>query len=250
MMQFEKKEWNGFQRLDFTLEGRQAILIVPDKPVEGKKWLLKTEYFDAFPNFEIEMVRRGYHLAYIANETRWHKDEADDNAKAALADFLKSEFGLHEKCLPVGMSCGGMQAVYFAARYPQKVAALYLDAPVMNLLSCPCAAGRDVGEKQPTFDFMYEEMVRTTGRTLIDLINYRNHPIDHVDAIMEHNIPVMLICGGKDVIVPYSENGKLLVEKMRAAGKDLTLIIKPDCEHHPHGLEDLTPLLDFVSKHY
>ena len=249
-MNYTESTWNGFQRLDFQLNGRDAILIVPEKAVEGKKWLLKTEYFDAFPNFEIEMVRRGYHLAYIANETRWHKDEKDDEAKAALADFLKEEFGLNEKCVPVGMSCGGMQAVYFAAKFPEKVAALYLDAPVMNLLSCPCAAGRDVGEKQPTFDAMYNEMVRLTGRPLIDLINYRNHPIDNVDPILENNIPVMRICGGKDIVVPYKENGKLLVEKMRAAGKDLTLIIKPDCEHHPHGLADLTPLLDFVGKHY
>lgn len=249
-MKFKESTWNGFKRLDFVLNGREAILIVPKEPCEGKKWLLKTEYFDAFPGFEMEMVKQGYHLAYIQNYTRWHKDEADDDAKAALADFLKKEFGLHDQCLPVGMSCGGMQAVYFAAKYPQKVAALYLDAPVMNLLSCPCAAGRDVGEKQVTFDFMYNEMVQHTGRTLVDLLNYRNHPIDNVDPILENNIPVMLICGGKDIIVPYAENGKLLVEKMRAAGKDLTLIIKPDCEHHPHGLDDLTPLLDFVRKHY
>ena len=249
-MIYTESTWNGFKRLDFQLAEREAILIVPHQPREDGKWLLKTEYFDAFPAFEIEMVKRGYHLAYIKNETRWHKDAADDDAKAALADFLKAEFGLHDQCLPVGMSCGGMQAVYFAAKYPEKVAALYLDAPVMNLLSCPCAAGRDVGEKQPTFDAMYDEMVRFTGRTLIDLINYRNHPIDNVDAIIENNIPVMLICGGKDIIVPYDENGKLLVEKMRAAGKELTLIIKPGCEHHPHGLEDLTPLLDFVGKHY
>ncbi len=249
-MVYTKSTWNGFQRLDFELNGREAILILPETSVEGKKWLLKTEYFDAFPAFEIEMVKQGYHLAYIKNETRWHKDEADDDAKAALADFLVKEFGLNEKCLPVGMSCGGMQAVYFTAKYPEKVAALYLDAPVMNLLSCPCAAGRDVGEKQATFDYMYDEMVRLTGRTLVDLINYRNHPIDNVDAIIENNIPVMLIVGGKDIIVPYGENGKLLVEKMRKAGKDLTLIIKPDCEHHPHSLEDLTPLLDFVRKHY
>jgi hypothetical protein len=50
--------------------------------------------------------------------------------------------------------------------------------------------------------------------------------------------------------VPYEENGKLLQQKLLAAGSDITVIVKPDCEHHPHGLEDLTPLLDFVGKHY
>ncbi len=249
-MNFAESTWNGFKRLDFVLNDREAILICPENPVEGKKWLLKTEYFDAFPAFEIEMVKQGYHLAYIKNYTRWHKDEADDDAKAALADFLKEEFGLHEKCLPVGMSCGGMQAVYFTAKYPEKVAALYLDAPVMNLLSCPCAAGRDVSEKQEAFDHMYKEMVEFTGRTMVDLLNYRNHPIDNVDAIIDNKIPVFLICGDKDIVVPYNENGKLLQEKMLAAGADITVLLKPGCEHHPHGLEDLTPLLAFAHKHY
>ena len=65
-MVYTKSTWNGFERLDFELNGREAILILPEKSVEGKKWLLKTEYFDAFPAFEIEMVRRGYHPAASA----------------------------------------------------------------------------------------------------------------------------------------------------------------------------------------
>ena len=39
------------------------------------------------------------------------------------------------------MSCGGMHAVYIAAKYPEYVSLLYLDAPVLNLLSCPCGIG-------------------------------------------------------------------------------------------------------------
>ena len=57
--------WNGFKRIDFEFEGREAILVFPHIPNEGKNWLFKTEYFDAFPEFEIEMIKRGWHLAYI-----------------------------------------------------------------------------------------------------------------------------------------------------------------------------------------
>ena len=59
--------WNGFRRLDFTFEGREATLVVPDKANDNKNWLFKTEYFHAFPEFEAEMVKRGWHLAYIKN---------------------------------------------------------------------------------------------------------------------------------------------------------------------------------------
>jgi len=235
-------EWNGFERLDFTLDGRKAILIKPQRAVEGNKWLLKTEYFDAFPLFEIEMVKRGYHLAYIENKTRWHLD-SDDDAKAMLCEYLIKEFSLNKKCMPVGMSCGGMHAVYMAAKYPQYIAALYLDAPVLNLLSCPCGIGKGA-------TYMYEEFVNARNETVEDLINYRNHPIDNVHKIVENNIPVMLVCGDSDEIVPYDENGKHLTEYMKSYGGDITEIIKAGCGHHPHGLEDNTPLIEFTLKNY
>ena len=248
-MVYLESTWNGFKRLDFILNGRQAILIVPDKAVEGKKWLLKTEYFDAFPNFEIEMVRRGYHLAYIKNESGWHKPK-DSEAKAKLADFLHEEFGLHEKCMPVGMSCGGLQAMYFTGHYPEKVAALYLDAPVINLLSCPCAVGRDVSLKQVSFDRMYQGMIAAHGMMVHDMLNYRNHPYDHAPAIIKHNIPVILVSGDADYVVPYEENGKALKEYLLAHGGNYTEVIKPGGDHHPHGLEDPTPIVEFTEKYY
>ncbi len=248
-MTYLESQWNGFKRLDFVLNDRIAILIVPEKPCEGKKWLLKTEYFDAFPNFEIEMVRRGYHLAYIQNESGWHAP-GDSDAKAALADFLVKEFGLNEKCMPVGMSCGGLQAMHFTGNYPEKVAALYLDAPVMNLLSCPCAIGRDVSERQASFDRMYHGMIKTHGLMVDGMLNFRNHPIDQAHAIIEHNIPVILVSGDADYVVPYHENGKALKEYLLARGGNYTEIIKPGCDHHPHGLEDPTPLVAFTQKYY
>ena len=128
--------WNGYKRIDFSFEGRECILVFPTCANENKNWLLKTEYFDAFPSFEVEMLSRGWHLAYIKNVTRWCLDE-DLDLKERFAEFLCREYGLYPKCVPVGMSCGGMIATKFAAKYPHRVSALYLDAPVMNLLSCP-----------------------------------------------------------------------------------------------------------------
>jgi len=226
--------------LDFVLDGRRAKLVCPENPCEGKPWLLKTEYFGAFPQFEVDMLVRGWHLAYIENQTRWHVN-ADDAAKEALCRHLQAEFGLMSRCIPVGMSCGGLQGVYFAAAYPRRVAALYLDAPVMNLLSCPCSAGaakEDAG--------MYEEFVYSTGMTRADLLNYRNHPIDNLQPILDNHIPIFLVCGAKDTVVPYEENGKVLYERITAGGGQIIQVVKPECDHHPHGLEDTGPIIQFV----
>ena len=240
-MDYSEDRWNEFKRLSFVLNGREAFLVLPESEKNGK-WLLKTEYFGAFPDFEIEMLKRGYCLAYISNSTRWHRD-SDDDAKADLAEFLKKEFALSDKCMPVGMSCGGMHAVYFAAKYPEYVAALYLDAPVLNLLSCPCGVGNGTDE-------MYEEFLRDRGITVSQLINYREHPIDKVPILLENRIPVFLVCGDSDGVVPYSENGEVLAQIYENNAVPLEKIIKPGCGHHPHGLKNLKPLIDFTEKYY
>ena len=233
--------WNGFRRIDFEFEGREAILVFPDNANQEKNWLLKTEYFDAFPNFEVEMVKRGWHLAYIKNVTRWCLDE-DLDLKKRFAEYLSAEYGLYSKCVPVGMSCGGMIAVKFTARYPQLVSALYLDAPVMNLLSCPAALGVATVS-------LWEEFAEHTGTTLSELICYREHPIDRMHILLENNIPVMLVYGDSDEVVPYCENGALLEKYYRDNGGIITAIGKAGCGHHPHGLEDNSPIIEFVEKY-
>lgn len=241
-MDYTETIWNGYKCLEFDFQGRPAILVCPRSSCEGNKWLFKTEYFGAFPSFELDMLERGYHLAYLTNKTRWH-DETDDDAKEAFCEFLHREFELHTKCVPVGMSCGGMLAVYFAAKYPQRIAALYLDAPVLNLLSCPAGVGIAGNE-------LYKEFVEHTGMTISELINYRNHPIDHIDSLLTYKIPVFLVAGDSDKVVPYVENGRPFYEYYRQNGGDIFSIVKPGCDHHPHGLEDNTPLIEFVTKYY
>ena len=241
-MEYTKSIWNDFERLDFQLDGRKAILVCPKTPRADKKWLFKTEYFGAFPSFEIEMLNRGYYVAHISNITRWCLPE-DTDAKATLCEFLINRLGLYPKCMTVGMSCGGMQSVYLAAKYPQYVAAMYLDAPVLNLLSCPCGLG--VAEVN-----FYDEYVKATGKTVSDLLNYREHPIDKVDMAIAAGIPAILICGDSDKTVPYVENGKLLTEKYRKSDVPFVEILKENYDHHPHGLDDMTPLIEFTKKYY
>ena len=241
-MEYIKKEWYGFELLEFEFKGRNAKLVCPQKPHPDKKWLLKTEYFGAFPDFELEMLNLGYYIAHIDNITRWCLPE-DTDVQADFCKYLSQEFGLYEKCMTVGMSCGGMQSVYLAAKYPQYVAAMYLDAPVLNLLSCPCGLG--VAEVS-----FYDEYVKATGKTVSDLLNFREHPIDKVDNVISERIPAILVCGDSDKTVPYVENGRLLAEKYRNSNVPFIEILKVNCDHHPHGLDDLSLLIQFAKRYY
>ena len=233
--------WNGFKMIEFEFEGREALLVFPREANSGRNWLLKTEYFGAFPSFEIEMLGRGWHLAYVKNITRWCLDE-DLDLKARFAEYLHREYALSERCVPVGMSCGGLIACKFAARYPDCISALYLDAPVMNLLSCPGGIGIGSSKALPEF-FAATEM------TFSKLIGYREHPIDKMPDLLRHGIPIVLVYGDSDHVVPYCENGALLTEYYTKNGGNILAIGKKNCDHHPHGLEDNTPIIEFVEKY-
>lgn len=232
---------NDFEKIKFEFEGRQAVLVFPVKANTNKNWLLKTEYFGAFPDFEIEMLERGWHLAYISNKTRWCLDD-DLDIKKKFADYLIKEYGLYKKCVPVGMSCGGLIGSKFAAKYPEYVSALYLDSPVMNLLSCPADMG--IGKSG-----MMNEFVGATGITASKLICYREHPIDKMDILLKNNIPVIMVYGDSDEIVPYSENGAVLEKYYRDNGGIIECIGKRGCGHHPHGLPDNSVIVQFVEKY-
>src|SRR4051812_33379158 len=57
--------WNGFVRHDFRVDGRDVIVVEPEEALPGKPWAWRGEFFGAFPNADIELVRRGWHLAYM-----------------------------------------------------------------------------------------------------------------------------------------------------------------------------------------
>lgn len=241
-MEFTTSEWNGFKRLDFKFNNRDCILICPDTPCEGNKWLYRTEYFGAFADLEIALIKKGYHLAYMQNTTRMCP-EVDTDMRPLFCDFLTKEFGLNEKCALVGFSCGGMQSVYFAAKYPRYVACAYLDAPVMNYLSWPFALG--VGQNDCS-----EEFICNMGMDLSEMLNFRNHPIDQKEKLLKSGIPILLVSGDSDKTVPFCENGQLLYDYFKVNGGNIELIIKPGGDHHPHGLPDNTPIIDFIQKYY
>lgn len=230
--------WYGYEMNEFEFDGKKAKIVFPSTPAKGNPWAMKTEYFAAFQNAEKALVDKGYHLVFIENTTRWCIDE-DLDRRHRFTQYLISEYSLSSKCAIVGMSCGGMIGVKYAARYPGDVAVLYLDAPVMNLLSCPAGVGKAGND-------MLAEFTEHTGVTVSKLLNYREHPIDMKDILLKNNIPIILVCGDADMVVPYEENGKILYDYYKSHNGAIELILKEGCDHHPHGLDDPEPIVNYI----
>lgn len=225
-----------------SFEGRAAGIVRPFEPCADGRWAVYTEYFGAFPGVAEALLRRGFCIVQFENTNRWGLD-ADAEARWRFADFLEREKGLSHRCATIGMSCGGLQAVKFAAKQPERMAVMYLDAPVMNLLSCPMGLGRALRDGETI-----RECLDALGLTETEMLSYREHPLDYIPALVAGRVPLALVYGMNDDVVPFEENGALLAEAYRKHEVPLLLIGKEDCGHHPHGLEDPAPIADFIER--
>lgn len=223
--------WNNFQCEEFEFEGKSAIIVFPDKKRNDGSWLLKTEYWDGYPQAEIEMLKRGFHLAYVKNETRF-ATEADCGRKARFVKYISENYGLKDKCTLVGYSCGGAHAINFAGYYPECVSCIFIDAPVLNFCDYPGRLNDKKCERVWENEFVYAY----PGITRAKLFSFENHPINRIPELKKHKIPIIMLYGTEDETVYYSRNGKLLELEYEDMPELLTVIPRYIEGHHPHGI--------------
>lgn len=240
MQLFEGK----YKTEELEFEGRQGIIVFPSDKTKNTHFLIKTEYFGEFTNLECAMLDEGYHLIFLRNKHRWGSYD-DIDAKARFIKFVSGKYKLSKKCVPVGMSCGGMFAVKLAAKYPELISAMYLDAPVINLLSCPF----NFGNTHKYDEGMINEALSALGLTISDMLVYRDSPYDHLSELIAHKIPVIMLYGDLDDVVPYEENGIHLERIYHKNNIPITVIKKEGVGHHPHSLLDPSPIKDFILKY-
>ena len=231
-----------YQCENFLFENHKAIIVHPKEGRLNGFLAVKTEYWGAFPEaIEIPLLDNGFHLCYIENDNRFGVNE-DLDRKARLLRFVQAKYGLQSKCILVGMSCGGMIAIKMAARYPELIKCLYLDAPVVNYMSWPCGFG--ISKFVPSD---HSEILNALGlKDISQLLACRDMPLDVLPILVENKIPTVMVSGDSDQVVPYCENGALLEKAYKDAGVEIEVYIKKGGDHHPHGLENPKVVLDFI----
>ncbi len=233
--------WYGFKIKHFEFEGAEAVLVFPEKADKNGNFALKTEYFGAFPETEIALLKRGFHVAYLKNRTRFAtRDDCDK--KAAFVKYLHEKYGLRDKCVPIGMSCGGAHAVNFAGYYPDLVACMFIDAPVLNF--CDYPGKFDKKECEGVWE--NEFVLAYPGIKRADLPGFDNHPIGKAHILKTQKIPIIMLYGTEDRTVNYDENGRLLEDYYE--GSELLKIVPRRLQgHHPHGIpNDPSMIVDFI----
>ena len=240
------EKWRDRYRMErFEFEGREAIIVYPEKCDRNRRWALKTEYFGAFQDLEEKLVENGFHLLFLKNRNRWGADD-DLDAKKRFAVMLQEQYGLSGKCVMIGMSCGGLHAIKQAAKYPEMASLLYLDAPVVNLLSCPFGLGTYHTDLAPSAQ---QEVFDALQLDMSGIIAYREHPLDKLPMLIAQRIPAILVYGEEDTVVPFEENGAFVRDAYLTTDIPFLMQSKPNTNHHPHGPADMEQVLEFIRIH-
>ncbi|MBQ6172872.1 MAG: alpha/beta fold hydrolase [Clostridia bacterium] len=239
----ETGEYRGYNSEQFVFDGKHCTVVFPDSLSEGNKWIWRTEFLGAFDSVDTDMLSKGYALAYISVSNMYGHPDAVRTMKK-FRDFM-TEHGFNEKTVLFGFSRGGLYAFNYALKYPDTVAALYLDAPVLDIKSWPGGLGKGVGAPRE-----FEECLSIYGLDKSSVLSFRQNPSDKLEQLLSLHIPVALVAGDSDRTVPYEENGKLLENTYKNGGGDILCIVKKGCDHHPHSLSDPSPISDFLCKRY
>ena len=150
-------------------------------------------------------------------------------------------YGLSPKVTLEGFSRGGLFAYNWAADHPDKVACIYVDAPVCNVFSWPGRSPENAG--------LWKGLLEEWGLADDQMNSFSGNPIDRLKPLTDAGIPVICVCGDSDKVVPFSENSAIVRQRYTAMGAPFELILKPGVDHHPHSLSDPAPVVDFIIRH-
>ena len=232
--------WQGFARSDSDFGGRVLTIVAPAKTAEGKPWLWRGEFFGAFATVDEALLKVGWHVVYLACPNTFGSPETMERWEK-LYEELTGQRGFSKRPVLLGMSRGGLYVYNWAAAHPDKVGLIYGDAPVCDVKSWP--GGKGKGKGSPRDWDLFQKVYGFDER---QAMAWRGNPIDILPPIAAARIPVIHVVGEADDVVPVDENTSVLKERYEALGGKMEVIGKPGVGHHPHSLEDPTPIVKFI----
>jgi pimeloyl-ACP methyl ester carboxylesterase len=242
-----ESRWEGFVRHDFRVDGKDAIVVEPKEPLPGRPWAWRGEFFGAFPNADVELLRRGWHLAYIGVPDQFGSPAAMRHW-GKFYDVLVREHGLSPKPALIGLSRGALYCMAWAASHPDKTLLVYLDNGVCDFKSWPGGKPRGLGSGKGSPE-EWSKLLKAYGfKSDREAIESKANPVDNLAPLARAGVPMLLVYGDSDSVVPHRENSEVVYGRYKALGGPVERIVKPGKDHHPHGLADPRPIIGFFEK--
>lgn len=226
----------------FTVEGRPAFLILPQKRDSAKPtpWVWYAPTLPNMPGMEEawmfeQFLSNGIAVAGIdVGESMGHP--AGRTLFTAFHKEMTTKRGMAAKPCLLARSRGGLMHYNWAVENPQSLAAIAGIYPVGNLASWPGLARAS------------EAYGLTVDELATQLSNH--NPIDRLAPLAKAGVPLMHIQGDNDDVVPLAENSGLIKEHYDQLGGPMTLEIIKDGGHdmNRHWFQSRT-LVDFLIRH-
>jgi pimeloyl-ACP methyl ester carboxylesterase len=240
--QSTQSRYHGFKITNFEVNGCKACLVKPNHALHGKPWIWRTMFWDAFPTADLALLAAGFHLAFIDVGDTFGCPDAMKHFDVFYRTMTE-EHGLAQKVALEGLSRGGLYAYRWGSENAEKVGALYGDAPVCDMKSWPGGKGKSPGDQAEwakaiaAYHFSSDQ----------EMLDFKGNPVDTLAPLAAAKVPVLHVCGDADSTVPVAENTDIVRQRYMALGGSFALILKHGCEHHPHGLRDPAPIVDFIT---
>jgi pimeloyl-ACP methyl ester carboxylesterase len=237
-------DYHGFRLHRFLVGTNEALIVEPRNAQPGRRWVWRTEFFDAFPAFDLAMLERGWWLGFISVGNTFGCPAAMARFDAFYAE-MTGRRGFHRKPVLEGLSRGGLYAYNWAVANPGRVGMVCGDNPVCDFRSWP--GGKGTGPGSPgdwaqllaCYQFVSEA----------EALAWPGNPVDNLAPLVNAGVPLAHTFGDADDIVPWEENTGLMAQRVAALGGTMSLFRKPGCAHHPHGPADPSAFAAWVVEH-
>lgn len=229
-------DWYGCRRTVFDFDGYEAWVVEPPEGVQlaaGHPWTWTMQWASAFvKRTSVPRLVREYGWRHATIIT--FKDKMDAHGldvSRRFQQYLVEDLGFAPKTHLIGMSWGGFFSIRYAAHFPENVAKIYLDCPLMKFQSNITGAGSGWDLNPPAGGNWADDP---------------RMPINLCTKVAAAKIPVLLLYGATDATLPPCEHAEPFIRRFQAAGGNLKVVKRTSYGHHPHGVElDENTIVDF-----
>lgn len=240
----ERATWKDLPKRTIEIEGHRGFVVAPASPAPGKPWVWRTSFPGFHAEIDEDLVRRGFHVAYLDVLSMLGADRALDLMDRFYAR-LRAEFGLAERPALEAVSRGGLHAYRYAARHPTRIACIYADTPVMDLKSWPL--------NQPDARGPLQDALRHYGFPDVDALRaFQGNPIDLLAPIAKARIPLRHVISLNDQVVPPEQNTLEAKRRLQALGWDIDVVPVKEgnaLRGHHFPLPAIDESVAFIARH-
>ena len=243
--------WLGCRRIHMKVAGHNAWMTRPKQAAPGNPWLWRARFPGYHNEPDAELLKRGFAIAYVDTADLFGGPEAM-RIWDIFYKHLTSAYQLNPRAALYGVSRGGLFIYGFATRWPERVATVYGDTPVMNFASWPSGHNGQGQYSAPHWTMLKKCYGFASDEEAFDSDRM---PLRRADILAQAHLPLLHIVGPTDKIVPPDFNTSPFAESFRNLGGEMQIIISggpfPPAmkgHHFPLKKNEITAAADFIEQ--